>query len=488
MTRPNSHATSITGAGVRLPAAQSAATGEVFSMHGKAGMPEVAGDHLNAARFLDDHGADLRYSPELRTWFMWTGAWWEEDRLDRILVLAADTIDRLRPWVLEAGGTDEFKRRSKHYEQSARAGRRESLLSIAGVEPEVAVAIDRLDGHPHLLACSNGTVDLRTGELRPATRSHLLTRGVNVDYDAGATSDVWGRFIAEIFDGDDELIAYVQRLLGYCLTGVVHEHVMPVLWGAGANGKSTLIGVVQDLLGDLAMTAPEGLVIRHDHDPHPERIASMRGKRMVVSAELEEKAVLAEQTVKLLTGGDTLSARELYGRRFNFSPSHKVLLVTNHRPRVRGTDHAIWRRIRLVPFNVIIPLEHQDPDLRRRLLDDHGPSVLAWLVRGAVSWHQDGLGTADAVETATDGYRRSQDLLATFLAECTVEAAGQRTKVGNLYDEWRRWCERSGERPGRKQDFAAALDETSLTTEMYQGYKLVRDLGLRTNITEREDR
>ena len=130
--------------------------------------------------------------------------------------------------------------------------------------------------------------------------------------------------------------------------------------GVGANGKSTLVGVVQDLLGSHAMTAPAGLVIAHDHDPHPERIAALRGRRLVVSHELEQQAQLAEQVVKTLTGGDILSARELYGRRFNFTPSHKVVLVTNHQPRVRGTDHAIWRRIRLVPFTAVIPPEQQD--------------------------------------------------------------------------------------------------------------------------------
>ena len=231
-------------------------------------------------------------------------------------------------------------------------------------------------------------------------------------------------------------------------------------------------------MGDHAMTAPDGLVIRHDHEPHPERIAALRGRRLVVSNELEQKAVLAEQTVKMLTGGDILSARELYGRRFNFTPSHKVLLVSNHKPKVRGTDHAIWRRIRLIPFETIIPVDQQDGDLRRRLVDDHGSGVLAWLVAGAVAWHIGGLGSAAAVDAATEEYKAAQDTFGAFLAECTVEVPRTRTKVGDLFDVWRRWCDQTGERAGRKQDFSGALDDHGFEVETYQGGKYVLGLGI----------
>ena len=451
----------------------------VTPMRGLARVPDIAGDHLNARRFLEAHGSRVRRSPELARWYVWNGAWWDEDRLDRVPEMAAGTIDHLREWVAEADSPDEFKRRGAHYTASAKAGRRDALLSIAGTDSDVVVAVERLDSHPMLLACLNGTVDLRTGDLRPARPDDLLTRGVAINYDPHAISAEWGAFVDSTFGGDDDLIGFVQRLLGYCMTGVVHEHVLPVLYGQGANGKSTLIGIVQDLLGDHAMTAPEGLVIRHDHEPHPERIAVLRGRRLVVSNELEQQAVLAEQTIKMLTGGDTLSARELYGRRFNFTPQHKVLLVTNHRPKVKGTDHAIWRRIRLVPFETIIPPVQQDGNLRGRLVEDHGAAVLAWLVRGAAAWHSDGLGTAKAVEIATQVYREAQDIFGSFLDECTVGVPGTRTKVGQVWDAWRGWCEQSGDRPGRIGDFTAALEDHGFTIEHYQHNKLVVGLGLR---------
>ena len=308
-----------------------------------------------------------------------------------------------------------------------------------------------------------------------------------MDYIVDADPAKWEAFIETTFDGDTDLMAFVQRLLGYCITGMVKEHVLPVLHGAGANGKSVLTGVVQDLLGDHAMTAPDGLVIRHDHEPHPERIAALRGRRLVVSNELEQKAVLAEQTVKMLTGGDILSARELYGRRFNFSPTHKVLLVSNHKPKVRGTDHAIWRRIRLVPFETTIPVDEQDADLRRHLVEEHGPAVLAWLVRGARTWHTEGLGSAAAVDAATEEYKATQDTFGAFLSECTVEIPRTRTKVGDLFSTWQRWCEQSGERPGRKQDFTGALEDHDFEIESYQNAKSVVGLGIATSVPQALD-
>jgi putative DNA primase/helicase len=239
------------------------------SLRRLADVPQVAGDHLNAQRFLASYGDMIRRSPELGRWFVWNGSWWEEDRLDRVLDLAAHTIDELRLWAAEADSSEEFDRRAKHYRASTRASRRDALLAIAGTDPDVVVGVSQLDTHPLLIACTNGTVNLFTGELQPANPADLLTHGVGIAYDPEAVSDIWEQFIDTTFGGNDELIAFVQRLLGYCCTGIVEDHVLPVFTGTGANGKSTLVGVVQDVLGDHAITAPEGLVIQHSHERHP---------------------------------------------------------------------------------------------------------------------------------------------------------------------------------------------------------------------------
>jgi putative DNA primase/helicase len=380
--------------------------------------------------------------------------------------------------VAEAGiSIDEFKRRASHYAQSARGGRVEGLLLMACTRPHIAVAVSQLDQHPLLLACRNGEVDLRTGELHHADPDHLITKGVAIDYIPGARSDLWEAFLATTFDSDVDLICYVQRLIGYACTGIVAEHIAPVPYGTGANGKSTLIGVVQDMLGALALTAPEGLfTLAANHHPHPERMAALRGRRLVVCYELENKATLAEGLVKTLTGGDRLSAREMYGRRFDFAPTHKVILITNHKPRVTGTDEAIWRRLKLVPFENTVAASDQDPDLRKKLVGDHGQAVLAWLVEGAVAWALSGLGEAKKVTDATAIYRAEQDIFSAFLGECTEAEPKARTPVGDLWTAWQQWSEKAGERPGRKQDFSVALEAHGVVLEAYQGARFVRNL------------
>ena len=208
---------------------------------------DLAGDHLNAARFLAEHKGEVIYSPEQNLWFVWSGGWWQEDRLDLVHKRANATIDSLRTWAAEAPNAEEFKRRAKHYADSTRSGRRDGMLSIAG--PEVAVAVDQLDRHPHLLACRNGTVNLRSGERGPADPGHLITRGVDLEYDPSAHSPEWERFLERILAEDPDLIAYVQRLLGYAITGEVGEHLLPNFYGDGENGKSQLLIAVQDILG-----------------------------------------------------------------------------------------------------------------------------------------------------------------------------------------------------------------------------------------------
>ncbi|HZU81011.1 MAG TPA: phage/plasmid primase, P4 family, partial [Acidimicrobiales bacterium] len=181
-----------------------------------------------------------------------------------------------------------------------------------------------------------------------------------------------------------------------------------------------------------------------------------------------------------LSGGDVISARHLHKERFNFRPTHKVVLVTNHRPRVHGTDYAMWRRLRVVPFEVTIPPDRQDPALRRRFVEEDGAAVLAWLVAGAVEWYETGLGDAAAVTTATEAYKTSQDTLGAWLAERTIVVERRRTKLGELFDDWRAWAERAGERPGRLQAFRADLEERGLALERHQDRTEVVGIALLT--------
>ena len=437
---------------------------------------EEAGDFLNASRFLEEHGDRVRYSPELGRWFIWNNAWWQEDRLELVQELAKETIGGLRSWVGEASA-DEFKRRAKHYAESTRSGRRDGLLAIARTDRSIAVAVEQLDRPPHLLACRNGTINLRTGDLLPADPGHLITRGVDLDYDPAARPALWEQFLDTVFAHNAETITYVQTLMGYAITGEVGEHLLPDFYGAGANGKSTFITAITGVLREHAAIAPEGLLVEQKHEQHPERLAMLRGRRLVVSLELERRAVLAEGLVKSITGGDRISARHLYGQRFDFEPTHTVVLVTNHLPRVRGTDEAIWRRLRVVPFTVTIPPPDRIPDFGKLLAELHGQAILTWLVNGAVEYYKHGLNEAEQVRQATFDYRQSEDVFAHFLDECTVAIIG-RTKVKALRMRWIDWAKAAGTAVGRDQDFRDYLEAHGVEIEDYQGQRYARGIGV----------
>jgi putative DNA primase/helicase len=448
-----------------------------------AELVDLAGDHLNSRRFLAEHGDEVRYSPEIGRWLVWNGAWWDEDRIERIGALANATIDGLRAWVGEARDRDDFTRRVRHYAESTRSGRRDGMLAVA--RPSVAVVVEQLDTSPYLLACRNGEVDLRSGELLPADRGHLVTRGVPIDYDPDARSELWDGFLSTIFAGDSELTGNVQRLAGYCATGDVGEHVVPILNGTGANGKTTFTRAISGVLGEHACTAPEGLLVETRHEQHPERLAVLRGRRLVVSSELEARSVLAEGLVKYLSGGDSVTAREMYGRRFEFDPTHKFMVVTNHLPRVRGTDEAIWRRLRVVPFSVTIPPEDRIDGLADILVKLHGQAILRWLVDGAVAYYQHGLTEGQAMHDATLAYREREDTFAQWLDECCTEIRG-RSPVRDLLAVWREWAHGNGVSPGRSQDFTRSLEAHGV--ELVKGTgasgnaaRFARGIGLVTN-------
>jgi putative DNA primase/helicase len=278
-----------------------------------------------------------------------------------------------------------------------------------------------MDRDPFLLNVENGTLDLRTGKLREYRRGDLITRLAPVRYSSAAEITTWSRVLSEIFRGDAELIHFWQMLCGICLTGDVSPQILPVLYGSGANGKSTILNVLLEILGpDYAMSAPPGLLTLRKGERHPTELAALFGKRLVVDSETAEGAQFNESLVKQLTGGDKISARRMREDFWTFAPSHKILLCTNHKPEIRETKNAIWRRVKLVPFDVAIPQDKQDPRLPEKLRAEY-PGILSWCVEGCRDWQENGLHIPKVVEDATQRYRAEQDVLAEFLdSECTV--------------------------------------------------------------------
>jgi putative DNA primase/helicase len=354
------------------------------------------------------------------------------------------TARRLLTDAAEIEGDEERKAAVRWALGSQSESRIRACLTLAATELEIALAADQLDRDPWLLCCANGTVDLRSGELREHDPSNLITLATDVAYTTEADCPRWQRFLSEVFGGDIELIDFMQRFIGYALTGDTREHVLVVLQGSGCNGKSTLLGVLKRLLGDYAVTAPFDTFMRTRGDRGPRNdLARLHRARLVTAAESGEGRRLDEATVKEITGGDTIACRFLYAEHFEYVPQFKLALVTNHRPRVDGDDDAIWRRLRLVPFERSFE-GHEDRQLPEKL-DAELPGILAWALEGCLAWQKHGLGQAGAVTRATTEYRQDEDVLGSFLAERCVMTG--ETATSAFREAYAEYCGAIGEKP-----------------------------------------
>jgi putative DNA primase/helicase len=353
--------------------------------------------------------------------------------------------------------------------KSEDARRINAMLEMAKSEPGIAITTDELDRDPWLFNCPNGTLELKTGRLREHRREDYITKLCPVAYDPCAQAPMFQRFLQDIFDDNSALILYLQRLVGRCLTGDVSEQDLHIFWGSGANGKSTLLNVIMEVMGpDYTMMAPAQLLMSK-RNAHPTEKADLFGMRLVACMESDADQRMSEALVKTLTGGDRIRARRMHEDFWEFSPTHKLILCTNHKPQIRGTDHAIWRRIRLVPFTVTFTEERQDKQLPEKLRAEL-PGILAWAVEGCLEWQRHGMMPPEAVLEATKEYRVEEDLLAQWLEECCLTGSpNYRQRAGQLYASYHAWCERGGETPQRQKSFGDAMTERGFTRERSSG-------------------
>jgi putative DNA primase/helicase len=335
-----------------------------------------------------------------------------------------------------------------------------AMLDLARSEPGIPVLPDEMDRDPWLFNCPNGTLELKTGTLREHRRGDLITKMCPTKYHPGATCPAWERFLDAIFQGDGELITFVQRFLGHCLTGSVTEQILPIFWGVGANGKTTLLNTVQAVMGnDYTLMANEDLLVKLHGNRHPTEIAQLFQVRLVIAEETEEGATLNEKRIKALTGGGRLRARRSFENFWEFDPTHKLVLVTNHKPRVRGRDRAIRRRLRLVPFEVVFwnpddeterkenrpPHLRQDKQLQQKLAAER-EGILKWLVDGCLAWQHHGLTTPKKVTDATRTYCESEDLVTQFIQDrCVLGSKDYRVRSTRLYVAFKEWLKQLGE-------------------------------------------
>jgi len=418
-------------------------------------------DAGNGERFVAACGADVRYDHQRQRWLLWTGSHWAEDQVGEAMQLAIRTARQIPAEALRCPDALEYERLLKWALRSEGLAKLRAMLETASTAPAVRVTPADLDADLWALNVENGTLDLRTGELRPHHREDLLTHRVPVAFELGRRRDRWEAFLLEIFDGDADLALFVQRAVGYTLTGHTSEQCFFLLYGTGANGKSTFVETIALLLGQLCRATPFEALLQQDRPQasgHSEDLARLAGCRMATAVEADAGRRLSEAKVKQLTGGDTVSASFKYSHAFEFRPAFKLWLACNHRPVIRGADDGIWRRVRLIPFRVRFEGERRDDRLKETLAREL-PGILAWAVEGAQEWARHGLGDARAVREATAGYRSEMDTLGQFLEECCVVAPAAQVRAGSLYAAYRSWAERNGQEPLSQRGLAMRLQD-----------------------------
>jgi putative DNA primase/helicase len=334
------------------------------------------------------------------------------------------------------------------------------MIKTAQYITELNIKAEDLDCNPWLLNVRNGTIDIITGEFSKHKQTEMITKLANVDYDPNADCPLWKKFIREIMNFKTDIINFLQTAAGWAMTGDNSEQVMFILYGSGANGKTTFLNTLMYILGDYAIATPTETFMKKSGDQNTNDIARLRGTRFVTTTEAEQGRRLSEPLIKKITGNDQMTARFLYGEYFNFTPTFKILMATNHKPVIKGTDHGIWRRIRLIPFTTRIEDDKQDKHLEMKLKAE-ASGILNWLLEGAARWKKEGLNVPAAILNATDEYRGEMDVIGNFLKDCCVQKSDASIRIRELYKAYSDWCDENKEHAVNERFFSMRLKEMS---------------------------
>lgn len=428
-------------------------------------------DMTNKDYFLKAYKDEIRYCRLWDKFLVWNGLNWETDDNGRVEEYVVDFIRSMyrgTRYIKDPQLAMDFER---HLIKSETYRRIQSMIGMLKMSKEIKITGDELDVNPYLVNARNYAIDLKKITPRELRRDDLATKCSNFTFDMAAKCPTWDRFLLQIFNQDRELIRYIQKAMGYAMTGDVSEQCLFILWGSGANGKSTFLNTIQNLMGDYACSAGTETFLKRTGE-NTNDIARLRGMRLVTTSEVEQGKALSESLVKQITGEDKLTARFLYGEYFSFRPTFKIFMATNHKPRIKGGDYGIWRRIKLIPFTVTIPPGQRDRHLEEKL-EKENSGIFNWLLDGYTMWRKEGLDDPESVRAATEEYREDMDVIGTFLKECfAVDATGtMRTSSAEMYGAYVSWCGRNNERVCSQKFLSLRLQEKGFRKVNSNGWR-----------------
>lgn len=451
----------------------------------------------NALWFVKLHGADLRYSWPTKSFIHWIETHWDTSEGEKAAKWSARAVAHKHyesaaslnthaaelntRASTEVDGQESVKLAdqamkansiAKAYTSWAKKSeareRQNAMIDLARGDSDFTILPHQLDVDPWLLNCLNGTIDLRTGELREHRREDFITKICPVEYEPDATFLLWDDFLERV-QPIPEMRQFLRRAAGYTITGLTTEEKLFFSYGDTSTGKSTFLQAILKTLGDYAMTADFDTFLQKDRSSgHTADIARLAGSRLVISVEVDEGKKLAESLIKTITGGEEVTASHKYQDSFSFDPTFQLWLAANHRPRVRSDDAAMWRRILQLPFDVVIPEAERDPGVKDTLKDTTiaGPAILAWLVKGCLEWQADGLNPPEQVRQATEQYREEMDPLAEFIGDRCVVQDGATADNGEIYQEYQKWAATAGiRRPIGRKAFTQGLKSRGFEQE-----------------------
>lgn len=399
-------------------------------------------DTGNADRFVDKFKDIVRYSYVDKGWYFYNGKKWEFDLIGHVKSLTEEVIKDMRKELAYCETEEEEKAFFKHLKYTRNNRGKTNMLKES--EHRLPILPDEFDKRKDVFNCMNGVIDLRNGKLMDHSYDQFLSKMSYVEYTDNIDCPRWMEFLNQIFDHDTELIHYIQKAIGYSMTGSTKEQCVFFCYGNGRNGKSTFLDIIAAIMGDYATNIqPETIMVQNRQSGANSDIARLKGARFVTTVEPNQGARINEGLLKQLTGGDTVTARHLYGREFEFEPEFKLWMATNHKPIIRGRDLGIWRRMHLIPFTVEIPDNKVDKNLKYKLKREL-TGILNWAVEGAIKWQREGLKMPKAVMDAVKEYKSEMDVVTAFLEDCTIQGPGE-VKASELYKAYARWADENNE-------------------------------------------